>query len=372
MALPIKTFVRCVNCGNTSPLISRFLGLCPQCIRRDFDKVLPHIEEVHRQARIAFSLPEKPPKGEGVQCQICVNNCSIPLNEVGFCGLRANKGGKLEGANADRAKVSWYYDPLPTNCVADWVCPGGVGSGFPTFAYRPTAEYGYKNLAVFYEACSFNCLFCQNWHFRLSRGRWVSAEELASQVDERTSCICYFGGDPSPQLPHAIRTSRLALEKNKGRILRICFETNGSMHPSLLKKAAELSLNSGGCIKFDLKAWSEEMNFALCGLSNKRTLENFASLVPYTKERPSPPFLIASTLLIPGYIDKEEISGIAGFIASLNPEIPYALLAFAPQFLMTDLPTTSRRHAEEALSIAKYKGLKKVRIGNIHLLSNSY
>jgi len=192
--------------------------------------------------------------------------------------------------------------------------------------------------------------------------------ELAEAVDERTACVCYFGGDPAPQLPHAIRASRLALEKNKGRILRICWETNGSMHPALLRQAAELSLNSGGCIKFDLKAWSEELHVALCGVSNKRTLENFKRLAQYAEKRASPPFLIASTLLIPGYIDKEEVSRIAAFIASLSQDIPYALLAFHPQFMMNDLPRTSERHARECLAEAKAQGLSKVRLGNIHLL----
>jgi pyruvate formate lyase activating enzyme len=259
---------------------------------------------------------------------------------------------------------------MPTNCVADWVCPGGTGVGFPEFAYRDGPEYGYKNLAVFYQACSFDCLFCQNWQYRISASREaaVSASSLADQVDEKTSCICYFGGDPTPQLPHALRASRLALERNRGRILRICWETNGTMHPALLKKAAELSFHSGGCIKFDLKAWSEELSIALCGVTNKRTVENFELLAHYTRERPSPPFLIASTLLIPGYIDKGEVSKIASFIASLNPEIPYSLLAFHPQFVMGDLPTTSRRLASECLEAAKEAGLKNVRVGNLHLL----
>jgi len=140
------------------------------------------------------------------------------------------------------------------------------------------------------------------------------------------------------------------------------------MHPSLLSKAAELSLRSGGCIKFDLKAWSEELNIALCGVTNRRTLENFRLLAEYAKRRPSPPFLIASTLLIPGYIEKEEVSRIASFIASLDAEIPYSLLAFHPQFFMADLPTTSRRLAYECLEAAKEAGLKNVRIGNLHLL----
>ncbi len=370
-----RAITTCQHCGRESPLISQALGLCLDCIRRDFAQVLPLIKKAHSRSRKPFNLPSQPPKDEkGLECHICANECRIPPDGRGYCGLRINRGNKLEGATAKEGNVSWYYDALPTNCVADWVCPGGTGAGYPLFAYSRGAEYGYKNLAVFYQACSFDCLFCQNWRYRcLATGESkVDALRLAEAVDDRTACICYFGGDPTPQLPHAIRASRLALEGNKGRILRICWETNGSMHPALLRRAAELSLNSGGCIKFDLKTWSEELHIALCGVSNKRTLENFELLAEYAKKRPSPPFLTASTLLIPGYIDKEEISGISAFISSLSPDIPYALLAFHPQFMMSDLPPTSERHAMECLAEAKAQGLKNVRLGNIHLLGDYY
>lgn len=365
----------CQHCGRESPLISQALGLCVDCIRKDFAQVLPLIEKAHTRARKPFHLPDKPPKAEkGLSCLLCANQCQLAPGDRGYCGLRINKENKLVGVTAEKGNVSWYYDALPTNCVADWVCPGGTGAGYPDFAYRQGAEYGYKNLAVFYQACSFDCLFCQNWHYRslaTKQGK-VSALELAQAVDERTACICYFGGDPTPQLPYSIRVSQLALEMNKGRILRICWETNGSMHPQLLKQAADLSLNSGGCIKFDLKAWSEELHIALCGVSNKRTLENFTLLAEYTEKRPLPSFLVASTLLVPGYIDKEEISRIAAFISSLNPDIPYALLGFYPHFMMRDLPPTSRRHAKECLAEAKAQGLTNVRLANIHLLSDNY
>ena len=366
---------RCQHCGKESRLISQALGVCLDCIRQDFAAVSPDIEEAHSKARVRFNLPAYPPNYEtGPQCHICVNECRMPLAGRSYCGLRFNEGSKLRGAKADKANVSWYHDPLPTNCVADWVCPGGTGTGYPEFAYRNGPEYGYKNLAVFYQACSFDCLFCQNWHYRdlaLQESK-VTASMLADAVDDRTSCICYFGGDPTPQLPHSIRVARLALQKNPGRILRICWETNGSMHPALLRQAAEISLNSGGCIKFDLKAWDEGLHIALCGISNKRTLENFQLLAEYTKRRPSPPFLVASTLLVPGYIDRQEVSQIAKFISSLNPDIPYSLLAFAPAFMMRDLPTTSSHHAEECLAEAKAQGLKRVRIGNVHLLGEDY
>ncbi len=144
------------------------------------------------------------------------------------------------------------------------------------------------------------------------------------------------------------------------------------MHPSLLRQAAEIALNSGGCIKFDLKAWDEQLHIALCGVSNRRTLENFQLLAAYAKTRPSPPLLIASTLLVPGYVDKQEVSRIAGFICSLDPDIPYSLLVFSPQFVMRDLPPTSRRHAEECLAEAKSQGLTRVRLGNAHLLGGDY
>ena len=366
---------RCQHCGKESRLISQALQVCLDCIREDFAAVLPKTQEAHHKARSLFDLPTYPPACEtGPQCLICVNECRLPPKGKSFCGLRFNEGNRLKGATADKANVSWYYDPLPTNCVADWVCPGGTGAAYPEFAYRNGPEYGYKNLAVFYQACSFDCLFCQNWHFRelALKEANVGAPTLADAVDERTSCICYFGGDPTPQLPHSIRVARLALQKNQGRILRICWETNGSMHPALLRQAADIALHSGGCIKFDLKAWDEGLHIALCGVSNKRTLENFQLLAEYASKRPSPPFLVASTLLVPGYIDKREISQIAQFISSLNPDIPYSLLAFYPQFMMRDLPTTSRQHAEECLAAAKAQGLKRVRIGNVHLLRDGY
>lgn len=365
----------CALCGDKEAIVSRTIGYCVACIRDRFSEVWPGIREVHRKSRREFGLPEEPPRSpEGIPCNICVNECRIPQGVRGYCGIRVNKDGKLIGGTSTEGYLSWYYDPLPTNCVADWVCPGGTGRGYPKYCHKRGPEHGYKNLSVFYHACTFNCLYCQNWHYRelALRDRPISALELAGQVDEETACICYFGGDPTPQLPHAIETSRLALARRKGSILRICWETNGTMHPSYLMEMARLSLESGGCIKFDLKSWSEEVHQALCGVTNRRTLDNFRLLAEKIEERPEPPPLVASTLLVPGYVDEEEVANIARFIASLNPDIPYALLAFYPHFYMVDLPTTSRRHAQRCKEIAESQGLREVRLGNMHLLTTSY
>jgi pyruvate formate lyase activating enzyme len=284
--------------------------------------------------------------------------------------LRTQQNGVLQGVSKREGNVSWYYDGLPTNCVADWVCPGGTGAGYPQFAYINGPEYGFKNLAVFYHGCSFDCLFCQNWTHRerVWDKKRVHPEELVQAVDDHTSCICYFGGDPTPQLPHSIEVSKKALERAEGRVLRLCWETNGTMNPALLDEMLSLSLTSGGCIKFDIKAWNDSLHIALCGISNERTKENFERVAQWVKKRPTPPLLIASSLLVPGYIDEEEIRNISKWIASLNPEIPYTLLAFYPQFFFNDLPRTSRRLAFRCKEVAEKEGLRRVRIGNLHLL----
>jgi len=364
----------CLLCGEAPQLLSETLGICLSCIRHRPHEVNSYIEAAHRKSRQDFDLPYTPPHSEmGVECHICINHCRMATGEKGFCGLRMNREGRLVNLVGDKAVVDWYYDALPTNCVADWVCPGGSSAGYPTYSYQAGPEYGYRNLAVFFGACSFDCLFCQNWHFRQMAEKPTrllrSTDQLAEAVDGRTACICYFGGDPTPQMSFALRASRKARERKKGKILRICWETNGSMRHSLLHKAIELSLSSGGCLKFDLKAWNETLHRALAGASNRQTLENFSYAAGFIKERPDPPLLVASTLLVPGYVDREEVTQIARFIGRLDPTIPYVLLAFYPNFYMYDLPTTSRQQAMECLAAVREAGLERVRLGNLHLLS---
>ena len=348
-----------------------------RCIREKPEASLEISDRSHAESRRIFGLPSKPPKEkEGLKCGMCANDCTIGIGEKGFCGLVSNIDGHLVrmGGTPQRGILEWYYDPLPTNCVAWWFCPGCTGAGYPKYAYTHGPERGYSNLAVFYGACSSDCLFCQNWHYRYMSGRLspvLSAVDLASKVDEHVSCVCFFGGDPSVQMPHAIKTSEIALNaaEEKKRILRICWETNGNLRKELALRAAELSFSSGGVVKFDLKARDRNLNQVLCGVSNKSTLENFKMIgEKYFKERQDAPILTASTLLIPGYVDSEEIEGMARFISGIDPTILYTLLAFCPQYVMNDMPTTSRRQAYECYETAK-KHLEKVRIGNIHLLS---
>jgi pyruvate formate lyase activating enzyme len=85
------------------------------------------------------------------------------------------------------------------------------------------------------------------------------------------------------------------------------------------------------------------------------------------EEFPKKDLLTATTLLVPGYVESDEVEQIARFIASVNPDIPYSLLAFHPDFQMRDLPVTTRKSAEKCYTVAK-QYMKRVHIGNQHLL----
>ena len=351
----------CRICGVPSYPMSETLGLCLSCIRTCPEEAVRLAQSVHAESRRVFDLPAATPQASsGLQCVLCSRQCRMVEGERGYCGLRTVHDGRLThfAGTARHGVLHWYRDPLPTNCVADWVCPG-------------SRRLGYHNLAVFYASCTLNCLFCQNWHFRgvsATSSVGISAKQLANAADPSTFCVCFFGGDPASQMPHALAAGQRLAAKG----VTVCWETAGTSHPKLLDRAVELSLASGGCIKFDLKAFDEVLHVILTGGSNRQTLDNFDRAARRFEERPDPPLVVASTLLVPGYVDAEEVGRIARFVANLNPGIPYALLAFAPHFYMPDLPRTSTRHALEAERAARSAGLLDVRIANRHLLSEDY
>jgi pyruvate formate lyase activating enzyme len=339
--------------------MAEFLGLCPDCARRN--EGLPVARAAHKRSRGSFGLPGASPKSDpGVACPLCGSGCVMAEGERGFCGLRTVRQQKLRhlGGTPGRGILHWYRDPLPTNCVADWVCTGG----------RQQAKH---NLAVFYASCTLDCLFCQNWSYRqtdLEGSTGTTAQQLADAARPDTYCVCFFGGDPASQMPHALASAKHLQERG----VVVCWETAGTANTKLMDRALQIALASGGIVKFDLKAYTEPLHVALTGQSNRQTLRNFARAARRIDERPQPPPVVASTLLVPGYVDPEEVGRIAAFIAGEDPRVPYALLAFAPCYLMTDLPPTSIGHAEAARQAALDAGLHDVRIGNRHLLSTAY
>ncbi len=344
-----KIMRKCSRCE--SPFTARAIGLCVDCLRSITDRA--EIASIHDPDRQAFGLPRKPPASpEGKRCALCANACRMAPGERGFCGLHSNENGRLaHRVPKGSALAHMYRDPLPTNCCAAWFCSG-------------SNERGY-NLAVFFYGCNFDCLFCQNAsHKEIARAPSIGEDEVVlAALDPDVRCVCYFGGSPEPQMDYALRVSERIIEES-GNTKRICWEWNGCGNPELVERAAGLSRRSGGVVKFDLKARSPDVALALCGVGNARSFENFSRVA---KAFPEGNTLTATTLLVSYYVDAEEVSSIARFIADINSAIPYSLLIFHPDFCMDDLPVTPKKQVDECYRVAK-RHLERVNIGNIHLL----
>ena len=348
----------CPNHEHEERIISQSIGICSVCISNDAHSIA---QQTHEQLRKRDRLAPTVPTSGTIMCSECGNHCKMNEGEVGFCNIRIAKDSNVVDRYPGQAVVSWYFDSLPTNCVADWVCPVtkerelGIG------------QKRLKNLAVFYGSCNSDCLFCQNASYRtmMAKGKpLLTPQELANVADDYTACVCYFGGDPSCNPNHSLITSELL---NEEKHVRVCYETNGNISKKWLDNIANIVGETGGTFKFDIKAVSPDIYRTMTGISNSAILRNFKELSAKKRTRQGE-FLVASVLLVPGYVDLTEVLRICRFIAENDPTIPTALLGFSPHHAMSDLPRTSRAHAEASLGIAKDEGLTNMRIGNVALL----
>ncbi|MFX1389383.1 MAG: radical SAM protein [Promethearchaeota archaeon] len=376
----------CKFCGKTEKVISEVLQVCRSCIiEEDWSKVEPQILNVHTEVRKLVKLPAKPPKAEKpnvmLRCNLCINECRLSNNDTSYCGLRnihLRKTGELPYPTRSKGYIHGYIDPNPTNCCNGWFCPAGTSVGYPEYSNYEGPEFGTYSYAAFLYGCTFNCLFCQNSSHKLfSKRHLFDVETLANQIvkNKKITCLCFFGGTPEAQLPFSINLSEKILQGIKGvdktRKFRICYEWNGTGNREWIEKSMQIAIKSGGNIKFDLKTFNEKLNIALCGVSNKRTLENFRFLAEkYFGTRKNLHEMSACTLLVPGYTNQDEVEQIAKFISSINKEIPYSLLVFHGDYQMRDLGITPRKQAERCLRVAN-KYLENVNLGNKFLLGFS-
>ena len=357
-------------------LVSEALRVCSNCVREHPDDALEIARKVHIRIRQQYGLPGSPPNDpNGVKCTICANLCQIAPNELGYCGLRTNREGKLVHlAGTEDALVHTYFDPHPTNCCA-WWCPAATGLGFPHYSNSPDCEYGFGNLATFFYGCNFSCLYCQNHsHKNLAMGKKVTIPVFVEKVvsNSRVSCVCYFGGDGGgPHAPFSVKASKEIRERATG-IMRICWETNGIWRSDLMQAAAEIAHESGGNIKFDLKAppsSTSPLSEILSGVKNDQAFTNFEQVFHKIGKDSATgiPVQMGTILLVPGYVDVPEVEAIARIVGSLDPEIPLSLLVFHPQWNMRDLPITPRRQVLRCKEAASHY-CNNIHIGNLNLL----
>jgi pyruvate formate lyase activating enzyme len=113
----------------------------------------------------------------------------------------------------------------------------------------------------------------------------------------------------------------------------------------------------------DLKAFSEDFYFRICGGKLASVLDTLVYLV-----RETDVWTEITTLLIPGKNDSEaEIEAECNWIRrNLGVEVPLHFTAFHPDWKMTDVQATPAATLRRAREIAQLAGLRYVYTGNVH------
>ena len=164
--------------------------------------------------------------------------------------------------------------------------------------------------------------------------------------------IAYTYTEPTIFFEYAYDTAKLAHKEG----IKNVFVTNGYTSTEALKEIAPFL----DAANVDLKGFSEEFYHKVCGAKLQPVLDN----IRLYKELGV--WVEVTTLIIPGYSDDEnQLKGIAGFIKSVDENMPWHVTAFYPAYKLPDVPPTPVESLRKAKEIGKKSGLRYVYEGNI-------
>ncbi len=223
-----------------------------------------------------------------------------------------------------------------------------------------------ESYTVFMAGCNFKCLNCQNWTisqypdngWQAIRGE-ISPGDLARECVSRLGSfraramgadrIFFSGGEPGIHLPYIERVVQEAREIEPGT--KVNFDTNGY----LTRESLERVLGFTNSVTFDLKAFEDQVSYALTGASSGPVLRNADHLGRHARDR-----LWEYRITVIPEINTNQISLLAGFLADIDSDLPVCFLAFRPNFVLENHPGASRGLMQECVRIAGECGLKNV------------
>jgi pyruvate formate lyase activating enzyme len=275
-----------------------------------------------------------------VRCRLCRHECLIAPSKRGICQIRENQGGKLVTLNYRKA-ISVAIDPIEKK---------------PFYHFLP----GSTSLSIATVGCNFRCLHCQNYSISQAvkelgeiPGEDIPPEDVVA-IAKKEGCesISYTYTEPTIFYEYAFDIARLA--KKEG--LANTFVTNGYIGEDALREISPYL----DAANIDLKGFTEKFYREVCGAKLQPILDSIRL------HHELGIWVEIATLVIPGYNDtKEDFDGISKFIASMDPEIPWHVTRFHPDFKMDSVPATPLEKLREAREIGLRNGLKYVFEGNI-------
>jgi pyruvate formate lyase activating enzyme len=275
-----------------------------------------------------------------VRCHLCNHRCLIGESKRGICTVRENRGGVLYSLVYDKA-ISVNIDPIEKK---------------PLFHFYPGTDI-YSIATV---GCNFRCLHCQNYSIsQMPRdenriiGRDLPPEEIVEEV-KKYNCksIAYTYTEPTVFYEYAYDTAKLAHREG----IKNVFVTNGYISEEALREIRPYL----DAANIDLKGFTEKFYQKVCGARLRPVLDN----IKLYKEMGI--WIEVTTLIIPTLNDSEEqLKGIAEFIASVDPSIPWHVTQFHPEYKLMSLPRTPLEILRRAREIGIEAGLEYVYEGNV-------
>jgi pyruvate formate lyase activating enzyme len=285
----------------------------------------------------------RPLSGGVVQCQVCEHFCAVKPGEAGKCGMRRNVDGTLHLVVYGEP-VAVHVDPIEKK---------------PLFHFIPQGDV----LSIGTYGCNFRCPFCQNWQMSQVRdfgdgldtvGQQATPEALVDAcLRNQIPMIAYTYNEPTVFFEYTYDTAKLAHEHG----LKNVYVSNGYMSQAALDMIAPY-LDG---INVDLKAFSDPFYREQCQARLEPVKRNIARIAHETDI-----WIEITTLLIPGLNDAEdELRAMAEWLADVDPDIPWHVTAFHPDYEMLDRPRTSQHALARAYEIGERAGLHYVYVGNV-------
>ena len=280
-------------------------------------------------------------EGKNIQCLLCNHHCNLEPSKFGVCGMRENIDGILY-THAYGQVIAANVDPIEKK---------------PLYHFLP----GTSSFSIATAGCNFQCGFCQNWQIsqvsrkktKDLRGYALSPEEIVLKaIEHGCNSVSYTYTEPTIFFEFALDTAKYAREKG---LLNV-FVTNGFM----TRKALDIIRPYLDACNVDLKSFSEEFYRRTC----KGRLAPVLDGIEYMHKLGI--WVEVTTLVIPGTNDsEEELGNIAGFIAKIDPDMPWHISRFHPDFQFAQTIATPIKTMEKAMALGQKAGLRYIYLGNV-------
>ena len=272
-------------------------------------------------------------------CDVCPRHCRLADGATGFCRSRKAAGGRVVSANYGQI-TSIALDPIEKK----------------PFAYFHPGE---NILSVGSYGCNMRCPFCQNDSIS-QHGRdelqWQTATphelaELALRLrgEQRNIGLAYTYNEPLIGWEFV----RDCAKEIKARGMYNILVSNGCATENVIAELAPLIDAANIDIKGpsqDYYDWIGGDFHAVC-----RTIRMLHGAGCHVE---------ATTLIVPGHNDSDtDMESIAGFVASVSPDIPLHVTRFFPRWRMSDASPTPISTILRLADIAKHH-LNHVLTGN--------